>query len=133
MTLSLPDTFEVLESGTNSELLLSRDPTGSAHLVLKTVDVAHLRECGHLRNENEVLQRLHHPHIVRPLGFRKEVLLAGVRRSVLILPFAEHSSLLAIVKARKLLAAEVRELFGQVVQAVAHLHSSNLVHRDIKL
>lgn len=114
-------------------MLLSRDPTGAADLVLKTVDVSHARECNHLLNEYEMLKRLQHENIVRPLGFWKEVPIMGCSRSVLILPFAKLKSLLAMVKTRRLLVAEVRELFRQVARAVVHLHSNNLVHRDIKL
>jgi hypothetical protein len=43
-------TFELLETGTNSEIFLSKDPTGNFNLVLKTVDVTHIKEGSHLRN-----------------------------------------------------------------------------------
>lgn len=135
MSINSTDAFEfqLLETGTNSELLLSGNCDDPARLVLKTVDVSHVRECNNLLNEYNMLQRLSHKNIVAPLSFRKELMVKGSLRSVLVLPFATHRSLLTVVKARRLEAAVVRELFGQVSRAVAYLHSNDLVHRDIKL
>jgi serine/threonine protein kinase len=45
-------------------------------------------------------------------------------------------SLLAYLKAkanRKIDEAECKEIFGQIAKAIAHCHSRNTCHRDIKL
>ena len=52
---------------------------------------------------------------------------------MLVLEHATEGSLLDFIRKRPLNASEVRGLFRELCQTVAHLHCNYIVHRDLKL
>ncbi|KAL4102442.1 hypothetical protein PRIC1_006187 [Phytophthora ramorum] len=88
-------------------------------------------------NEVELLQHLpQHPHIV---GFREAFWFlsdeAGAQILVLILEYADGGDLEEYLRSPSgspLQEDEARRIFKQLAQAVNHLHSHRVVHRDLK-
>lgn len=80
------DRFELVERGSNSEIFRSKDSSGKCNLILKTVDVALIKEAEHLRKEYELLINLDSAFVVKPLSFKTNQPLLGLNRHVMILP-----------------------------------------------
>ncbi|CAD6199339.1 unnamed protein product [Caenorhabditis auriculariae] len=75
-----------------------------------------------LTREIQSMEKMNHPNCVETLT-----------RVHLVLEYAGGGELYAYVHERgKLTEAEAKPLFAQIVSAVSHMHSRQLVHRDIK-
>ena len=84
-------------------------------------------------NEVELLQRLHHPHVIRCLGhFWDSASL------YMVLEHADRGDLYVWLQRRKdtrappLEERTVWHLFYQICQGLQHIHSKGIVHRDVK-
>jgi serine/threonine protein kinase len=78
------------------------------------------------RREEEVGQKLDHPHVVRILKPREK------SRSYLAMEYIEGRSLRAMMGKSPMPTAQALELARQVCDALAYLEASGVVHRDIK-
>jgi len=80
------------------------------------------------KREYELLKRLEpHPHIVKLLDFHNLQ-----REATLVLQFFEGVTLQAAVQEKRFAEPTARSLGLALFKAVAHLHKSNILHRDIK-
>ncbi|CAP34150.1 Protein CBG16284 [Caenorhabditis briggsae] len=81
-----------------------------------------------LKREIQSMEKMNHPNIIRL--FECVDTLARVH---LVLEYASGGELYTFVHEKgKLTETDARPFFAQIVSAVAHMHSRNLVHRDIK-
>jgi serine/threonine-protein kinase len=78
------------------------------------------------RREEEVGQKLEHPHIVRILKPREK------SRSYLAMEFIEGKSLRALMGKTPMPAPRALDIARQVADALAYLEANGVVHRDIK-
>jgi serine/threonine-protein kinase len=79
------------------------------------------------RREEQIGQKLDHPHIVRVLAPDEKT------RMYLVMEFAEGRSLRAVMKERgRLPAQEALNLARQICTALVYLHEKGIVHRDLK-
>jgi eukaryotic-like serine/threonine-protein kinase len=78
------------------------------------------------RREEEVGQKLDHPHLVRILGPREK------SRSYLVMEYVEGRSLRALMGRIPMATGHALELCRQVCEALAYLEEHGVVHRDIK-
>ncbi len=78
------------------------------------------------RREEEVGQKLDHPHVVRILKPREK------SRSYLAMEYVEGRSLRAMMGKSPMPTAAALELARQVCDALAYLEANGVVHRDIK-
>ncbi len=104
-------------------------------VVLKAVASGCVKEVKHLVNEWSILSKLLHENIVEAYRLGREVALPGREGNFCLLAqeHARHGNLLDLIKKGGLSIAQRRLLFWEVGQAVLHLHSNSIVHRDIKL
>jgi serine/threonine protein kinase len=104
-------------------------------VVIKAVGVGSGKEVKHLLNEWAILSKLAHENIVEVYRYGKEVALPERPGNFCLLAqeHARHGNLLEVIKGGRLSVAHRRFLFGEVGQALQHLHSNSIVHRDIKL
>jgi len=104
-------------------------------LVLKAVAEGSAKEVKHLLNEWNILSKLVHDNIVEVYRYGKEVSLPERSGNFCLLAqeYARHGNLLDLIKKGQLSVSQRRLLFWEVGQALLHLHSNSIVHRDIKL
>lgn len=84
-----------------------------------------------MRNEIKILQKLDHPYIIK----LKETI-DSANHVHLVMQHVNGSSFNSYLKRQKsriLPDEDARKYFAQVVAAVGHIHSLNIIHRDIKL
>lgn len=122
-------------------------------VVLKMV-ACNSKESKHLLNEHTILKKLHHPNVITPFKFKRNVVMQGLKGEaqernleglgdtavagvelydILVLEHAEKGSLMQVVREKRLSLPQIRQLFHQVCEAVEYLHCNYIVHRDIKL
>lgn len=86
------------------------------------------REQGRFLEEAAMLARVSHPAVIEVL--EHGTLADG--RPYLVMPLVRGETLAARLERGPIAPAQALSLFGQLVDAVAHLHDVGVVHRDIK-
>lgn len=126
--------LRLLGQGSFGKAFLARDLANNELCVMKQIRVekmdAKARDTA--VREAVALRRIRHPNVVR---FRQVFVRSGWL--CLVMDFADGGDLCAAVKerARSKVPFEesaVLECFAQVADAVCHVHSNKMVHRDIK-
>jgi len=80
--------------------------------------------------EAETMQSIEHPNIVQCLGSQHDLELGVV---YVFLELVEHGSIATMLQREGALAlSRVKGYTSQIVQALVHLHSLHIIHRDIK-
>lgn len=81
-----------------------------------------------LPREIRILQAIRHPHVVRVYE-----LIETEKHAFFVLELAQNGDLLDYINGRKVIPEpEARYMFRQMASAVAHLHTLNIIHRDLK-
>lgn len=80
--------------------------------------------------EIELLSKISHPNVIELLSCRVEQ-----QQVVMVMPYCEGGDLYDFMSHYKphITSEKTRKIFSDIVAAVQHLHSRNIVHRDIKL
>ena len=126
--------FEILATvgrGGMGTVYRAKRQSDGAIVALKTLLPSFAREkdaVDRFMRESEVLQKLHHPHIVaaQEAGFQNDVY-------YLVMEFVEGDTLAKVIKARgKLPWKETIKIVKAVAFALEHASRYGVVHRDIK-
>jgi len=84
-----------------------------------------------IEKEIGFMAKLKHPHIVEFFGWEQ---LPEHNRMIIYMELAGSGELFSrVINAGCLTEAEARHYFVQIMQAVQHMHSVGVVHRDLKL
>ena len=80
-------------------------------------------------HETNLMQKLNHPNITKILEvFEDEKFI------LIIMEYINGGNLFSFVKKRRKLSEKISKfLFRQIILGIKHIHSNNIVHRDIKL
>jgi serine/threonine-protein kinase len=126
------DQYELLEllarSGMAS-IFKARDAFSGATVALKIPHIqfeADIVFSQRFEREEEILQKLDHPNIVRVLKPRQK------SRMYMVMEHVEGKSLRAMMGRHPLPTAQALDLARQVCDALAYLEARGVVHRDIK-
>ena len=105
--------------------------TGSK-VAIKTYDKAKLKDPAHwkrVHSEIKIMEQISHPRIARMYEA-----VETPKRMHLIMECLDGGNLCSYVKAKRRLSEdESRRIFFQILQAIEHLHSLGVSHRDVKL
>mmetsp|Transcript_17741 Transcript_17741/g.41282 ORF Transcript_17741/g.41282 Transcript_17741/m.41282 type:complete len:416 (+) Transcript_17741:70-1317(+) len=128
------DIGELLGSGTFGQVRVCRHVTGSSKRAVKIIDTQSdvLKQAsGYLspQQEAEILQELHHPHIVEMLDYYEDS-----RWIFIVLECIMGGDLFAAIANPKVQVTErtIANVGSQVFNALDYLHKSAIVHRDVK-
>ena len=123
---------KVLGQGSFGKVRLAWHKLTGARVAVKSYEKERLKEPSHWRRtqqEIRLMERMNHPNIIRMLET-----LESPKRIHIVMEHAGGGNLCQYVKARKRLGeADARAIFVQVLMAVEYLHTTGIVHRDIKL
>ena len=101
-------------------------------VVVKEINVKGLseRDRQEAMKEVEVLKQLQHPHIV----CMYEAFLQGGNLNI-VMEYADAGDLAQLLRnanGRRFKETKILDLFGQIAQGMYHVHSLNILHRDLK-
>ncbi|KAJ1961347.1 Protein kinase of the Mitotic Exit Network [Dipsacomyces acuminosporus] len=112
----------------NSVIPLAKAPSVVAIKQIRTDDFATSDELENARQEIDMLRNLHHPNIVKYIGYEQTE-----HELDIILEYCEGGSLQSILrKFRKFPENLVGVYVAQILQGLSYLHLNAVVHRDIK-
>ncbi|CAK9046234.1 MAP/microtubule affinity-regulating kinase 3 [Durusdinium trenchii] len=117
-----------LGQGSQGRVYVGRDATGDVAVKITQLNKKHLID--RFNREVEIMKLLSHKSIVQLVSVHWEGQLAG-----LVMPLAEGDLLQAISNSerRRLRESEGRHVFRQLLDGVEHMHSHQIIHRDLKL
>eukprot|EP00913_Durusdinium_trenchii_P028911 g27107.t1 len=121
-----------LGQGSQGRVYVGRDATGDVAVKITQLNKKHLID--RFNREVEIMKLLSHKRslecIVQLVSVHWEGQLAG-----LVMPLAEGDLLQVISNSerRRLRESEGRHVFRQLLDGVEHMHSHQIIHRDLKL
>jgi len=118
---------ELLGRGGMAEVYRAHDPEADRRVAVKVLRGVEPRDARRFRSEVDVLARLDHPGLVKLRGSGTH---AGV--PYLVLDLAEGPTLAGELTAGPLAEERAMAVAEQVAEALAHAHSTGVVHRDVK-
>jgi serine/threonine protein kinase len=124
------DGFEKLGEGSCGVVYKVRPKADNKEVAIKVMRMQDEEQLQIAENEYTLLKRVCHPKIIRAIDF-----FTYSMGAVLVLEFFEGRKLEKVVREaprRRLREAVARGLFVQLIDALAHLHSQGVVHRDVK-
>lgn len=131
--LAALDRFELLRlvgAGGMGLVFLARDPANGQKVAIKFLKPAlhqHPQVIARFRGEASRLQRLAHSQLVPVLEVSSDE-----QKPYFVMPYFERSLAGEIVRGQPMLADRVMSVALDMARALAHIHSRNLVHGDLK-
>lgn len=122
--------FQHLSSGGQSSVWLAREKSTSRTVVVKLLlngPFATLKSKKRFEREARILQKLHHPNIVRVLDYKE---LLG--RQFIIMEFVSGMNIDDYAYALKSDLDERLKIMSQVCRAIYASHDAGVLHRDLK-
>jgi serine/threonine-protein kinase len=124
------ESFTKLGEGSCAVVYRAKPLSGDQDVALKVMRMQDEERLLIAKKEFDLLTKVSHPNIIRALDF-----FTFPMGAVLVLEFFEGRSLeVSVLEAKGACLGEAvaRNLFLQLLQAVAHLHTHSVLHRDIK-
>lgn len=125
------EVLALLGRGGMGTVYKARSIVTESYVALKMINPEHLTDAAmvvRFMQEGKVLAALRHPNIVMV----KSVEIFD-ERCVLVMEYVEGKSLSDFIEGRPLTSlVQLRRIFGQIGQALAHAHSKGVIHRDVK-
>ena len=131
-TLECYKFVKLIGKGAFGKVTLAIHKLTGQYVAIKTIDKEHLKDEFSKRKvlrEIYILKKIKHVNVIRLLE-----VFESAKQVLLVMEYAGGGDLLHYVKQRKYLSEqEAKPIFKQIVYGLAHIHSRNVLHRDIKL
>jgi serine/threonine protein kinase len=118
-------------SGGSSVVVLATNVVSKGLFAVKVVSRQFLVEEGtfnRFEQEARLLPCFNHPHIVK-----FEEIVFGPEFIFIVMEYCSHGDLLTFIAKNGLVQErQAREIFRQIVEAVAYIHDKDIAHRDLK-
>ena len=114
--------------GGTAEVWAATDTSLDRTVALKLVTVAHDESAARAADEARTLAQLSHPNLVQVFDAGTD----GSGRPWVVMEYVEGDTLGEAMRKGPLPLAKVTEIGIAVADALAHVHSTGLVHRDVK-
>jgi p21-activated kinase 1 len=124
---SFYDKLYKIGQGASGGVFRAENLSTGLFMALKQVALKYQVRKDAILNELHVLMTVEHPNIVR---FFEAFLWEG--DLWMVLEYMEGGSLAGLLRALYLTETQIATVLKQVLQGLAHLHSQNIIHRDIK-
>jgi MAP/microtubule affinity-regulating kinase len=123
---------KLIGKGAFGKVMLGVHKLTGKQVAIKTIDKVHLVDDfsrKKLLREIYILKKIKHINVIRLLE-----VFETQNQVLMVMEYAGSGDLLHYVKEKKFLTEkQAKPIFRQVVYGLAHIHSRNVVHRDIKL
>ncbi|KAL0227370.1 hypothetical protein P9112_014694 [Eukaryota sp. TZLM1-RC] len=130
-TLSEFDFHRIVGTGTFGSVYLAlhkKSQQWCAVKVLNKMHIVQLKQTVHIMNERDILTKIQHPFIVNLLGTAN-----SARDIYIIMEFVNGGELFTYLRRKRRFSVETARFYAaQIVLALEHLHSKNIVYRDLK-
>ncbi|KAL0249047.1 hypothetical protein GEMRC1_004281 [Eukaryota sp. GEM-RC1] len=125
-------TFDrVIGTGTFGHVFLAFHKPSSQWCAVKVLNKMHivsLKQTVHIINERDILARIEHPFIVNLLGTAN-----SPRDIYIVMEFVNGGELFTYLRRHRRFPVDTARYYAaQIVLALEHLHSHNIVYRDLK-
>ncbi|CEP08113.1 hypothetical protein [Parasitella parasitica] len=96
--------------------------------VLKKAEIVKLKQVEHTNNEQSILARVQHPFIINLWGSFQDC-----TNLFLVMDFVPGGELFSLLRKSKKFSNDIARFYaGEVLLALAYLHSKNIIYRDLK-
>ncbi|OAD00827.1 protein kinase A catalytic subunit [Mucor lusitanicus CBS 277.49] len=96
--------------------------------VLKKAEIVKLKQVEHTNNERSILTKVQHPFIVNLWGSFQDC-----ANLYMVMDFVPGGELFSFLRKSKKFSNDVARFYaGEVLLALAYLHSKNIIYRDLK-
>ncbi len=131
-TLEYYKMVKLIGKGAFGKVALAIHKLTGKYVAIKTIEKDHLKDEFSRRKvlrEIYIMKKIKHVNVIRLLE-----VFESAKQVLMVMEYAGGGDLLHYVRQKKYLTeAEARPIFRQVVYGLAHIHSRNVLHRDIKL
>jgi calcium-dependent protein kinase len=120
---------EVIGEGSIGSISLVTKKDSQEHFAMKTISLTRVTQGARdeLRNEIEILRRLDHPNIVRPLEVFEEK-----QRLYLVMELCTGGDLYEFNARTDGKEADAAAVIATLVSAISYAHANRIIHRDLK-
>ncbi|KAI8330995.1 kinase-like domain-containing protein [Chlamydoabsidia padenii] len=130
-TVSDFDYGELLGEGSYSTVLMARDKATNKQYAIKKLDKAHIvknDKVKYVMIERDAISRMNHPGVVKLYWT-----FTDNRSLYYVLDLAPHGELYTFIKKMAPLDIETTRYYAsEILVALEHIHSTDVVHRDVK-
>ncbi|KAI9253285.1 camp-dependent protein kinase 6 [Helicostylum pulchrum] len=96
--------------------------------VLKKAEIVQLKQVEHTNNERAILTRIQHPFVVNFWGSFQDSL-----NLYMVLDYVPGGELFSLLRKSKKFTNDIARFYaGEVLLAIAYLHSKDIIYRDLK-
>jgi MAP/microtubule affinity-regulating kinase len=123
---------KLIGKGAFGKVMLGVHKLTGKQVAIKIIDKDHLQDDfsrKKLLREIYILKKIKHINVIRLLE-----VFENSKQVLMVMEYAGGGDLLHFVKEKKFLTErQAKPIFRQIIYGLAHIHSRNVLHRDIKL
>ena len=123
-------TKQIIDEGSSGKIFKAVNMVDRSFCAVKVTDLVKVSKAGYKNEEVKILKMLDHPNIIKVYDTYK-----NKQYEYIFMEYCEKNLIDIIIEEEegKLSEKEFLPLVKQILSALVHCHSKNIVHRDLKL